>query len=600
MTRLKRVTRPLRGRTRERMNDGMEALGLDRIRHAYDGIVRRLTQVSPTGRLLLGSIAIILALALFLVAQYAGATPSKVPLAISSESIAPAKLWLEQNGVDHEEREGRLYVPPERRTAVLASLSESGVGGDKLIDFNTLIEQESPFHSQEQSRFLRLTATMGVLERMISQYKGVRSAKVVIADPQRTTGLGAQFTPPTASVTVVMARDEMSQDLVDAVAGLVAGAHPGLKVENVTVTDALAAKRRHARRSEDLATGTNLEQQTRLEGVVQRRIEQHLAFIPGVMVAVHAQMVTKDISRREQSYREPVIGPLSERTSETNTQGPATSGDVGLRPNVGVSIVQANRGAVSTSEMSEHRLDPRFPNETSLIRDPTGYAAKINASINIPRSYVVNLWHIRNDGAGGGQSGPGGAGAPGAEPDEAALEVIRLEELERVKRSVEPLIDTDTFEGARTGTVTVSVYADARPEPEPPPAQSISFVGLFGPATSATSLGSMVGLIALGTIAVGLMFFIALKALPKPPVPERAAATAGASAGAPESSEPVSPGLAAELVGDAETETPPLEGREVDDESLRRRQMLKQINDMVARSPTDAASLLRRWMRAAG
>jgi len=559
---------------------------VERIRELYDSIATRLAQTSPTGRLLVGSTAIILAMALFLVAQYAGVAPAKVPLAISADSVIPARAWLETNSVDHEERDGRLFVPADRRTAVLASLSESGVGGAKLIDFNTLIEQESPFHSQEQSRFLRLAATMGVLERMISQYKGVRSASVVIADPQRTTGLGVQHTPATASVTVVTQRDEMSQDLVDAVAGLVAGAHPGLKVENVTVTDALAGKRRHARRSEDLALGSNLEQQTRLESVVLRRIEQHLAFIPGVMVAVHAQMVTKDISRREQSYREPVIGPVSERSSATNSSGPAPSGDVGLRPNVGVSVIQSNRGQSSTMETSEQRLDPRFPNETALIRDPTGYAAKINASINVPRSYIIELWRLRNSGAG--------------DPDETALEVIRVDEVDRIRRSVEPLIDTDTFDGARHGTVTVSVYADARPEPPPPPPQAASFVGLFGPMASGSSIGSMIGLLALGAIAVGFMIFIAFKALPRPTVRDSDVAATSAPSSATMPSGPVALGVGAEVVGEADTETPPLEGREVDDESLRRRQMLRQINEMVDRTPSDAASLLRRWMRAAG
>lgn len=559
---------------------------MDRIRQLYDSIAVRLAQTSQTGRLLFGSITIILALALFLVAQYAGASPAKVPLAISADAVVPARAWLEANGVEHEDRNGQLFVPADRRTVVLASLAESGVGGDKLIDFNTLIEQESPFHSQEQSRFLRLAATMGVLEQMIGKYKGVRSAKVVIADPQRTTGLGVQYTAPTASVTVITQRDEMSQDLVDAVAGLVAGAHPGLKVENVTVTDAIAGKRRQPRRSEDLVTGTNLEQQTRLESVVHRRIEQHLGFIPGVMVAVHAQMVTKDISRREQSYREPVIGPLSERSSATNSQGPASSGDVGLRPNVGVSVIQANRGQSSTMETNEQRLDPRFPNETALIRDPTGYAAKINASINIPRSYIVELWRLRNSG--------------GGDPDEAALEVIRVDELDRIKRSVEPLIDTDTFDGARTGTVTVSVYADARPEAPPPPPQTASFVGLFGPMASGSTSGSMVGLLALGAMALGLMFIIALKALPKAPNNDRAVSAPSAEAPSLATAAPISAGSSAEVVGEADSDAPPLEGREVDDESLRRRQMLKQINDMVARNPTDAASLLRRWMRAAG
>ena len=576
------------------------------VKVAIEGLRTRLAALSPSSRLLLGSLAVILAMALFLVAQYAGrgpGTPSRlVPLAVSTEATPGARSWLSEHGVEHELKDGQIMVEPEARERVLAALSEQGVGGARLIDFNTLLEEESPFHTQEQSRFLRMAATMGVLERMIGQYKGVRSAKVVIADPQRTTGIGAQFVPPTASVAVTMEQGEMTQDLVDAVAGLVAGAHPGLRVENVTVTDGAANRRRHARRTEDLAAGTNLEQAMRLESVVQRRIEQHLAFIPGVMVAVHAQMVTKEISRREQSYRDPVVGPLSERTSSTATQGPSPSGDVGLRPNVGVSVIQSTRGQSSSTELNESRLDPRFPNETAVIRDPTGYPAKINASINVPRSYIVGLWRLRQgaEGAAPGAAQPAAA----AEPDEAALDAIRSAEMERIRRSVEPLIDTDTVDGGRVGTVQVSMFVDALPASAAPPvpqAQAAGLVGSLADAGGGAGLWSMAGLIALGGVALALMIFVAMRAMPRAPAP--ASVPAAGAAGAAQvaaAAGPVSPGVAAEVVGDAETETPPLEGREVDDEHLRRRQMLQQINDLVTRNPADAASLLRRWMRAAG
>jgi flagellar biosynthesis/type III secretory pathway M-ring protein FliF/YscJ len=51
-------------------------------------------------------------------------------------------------------------------------------------------------------------------------------------------------------------------------------------------------------------------------------------------------------------------------------------------------------------------------------------------------------------------------------------------------------------------------------------------------------------------------------------------------------------------VGEAADATPALEGMELDDDSLRRAQMLDQLNELAQRDPAEIAGILRRWMRA--
>jgi flagellar biosynthesis/type III secretory pathway M-ring protein FliF/YscJ len=53
----------------------------------------------------------------------------------------------------------------------------------------------------------------------------------------------------------------------------------------------------------------------------------------------------------------------------------------------------------------------------------------------------------------------------------------------------------------------------------------------------------------------------------------------------------------AEVVGEADEAAPALVGVELDDEELRRKQMLAQLNQLVKKDPADVAALLRRWMR---
>ena len=47
----------------------------------------------------------------------------------------------------------------------------------------------------------------------------------------------------------------------------------------------------------------------------------------------------------------------------------------------------------------------------------------------------------------------------------------------------------------------------------------------------------------------------------------------------------------------ADEAAPALVGVELDDEELRRKQMLDQLNQLVSKEPAKVASLLRRWMR---
>ena len=53
----------------------------------------------------------------------------------------------------------------------------------------------------------------------------------------------------------------------------------------------------------------------------------------------------------------------------------------------------------------------------------------------------------------------------------------------------------------------------------------------------------------------------------------------------------------AEIVGEADEASPALVGVELDDEDLRRKQMLDQLNELIKKEPSEVATLLRRWMR---
>ena len=95
----------------------------------------------------------------------------------------------------------------------------------------------------------------------------------------------------------------------------------------------------------------------------------------------------------------------------------------------------------------------------------------------------------------------------------------------------------------------------------------------------------------LAVLGIGAMFMIARRATRRDDLP-----SSEELAGVP-------PNLEADLqmvMGEvAEAETL-LDAREIDEDELRRKQMLGQLNELVAREPNEAAVLVKQWIRQAG
>ncbi|HEX8915638.1 MAG TPA: hypothetical protein VF796_25010, partial [Humisphaera sp.] len=50
------------------------------------------------------------------------------------------------------------------------------------------------------------------------------------------------------------------------------------------------------------------------------------------------------------------------------------------------------------------------------------------------------------------------------------------------------------------------------------------------------------------------------------------------------------------LAGEVSENRPPLDGMELDDDTLKTQQMLSQVTDLVGENPDAAATLIKRWM----
>jgi flagellar biosynthesis/type III secretory pathway M-ring protein FliF/YscJ len=545
----------------------------------------RIASLDTTAKLLVGSLVIVLAMALFLVAQYAGAT-DMTPLAINASAQADATRFLRERGIQFREEAGRILVPSESHSTIISALGESNVGGGDAIDFNALVALDTPFDTARQSDQRKLIALQNVLARTIAGFKGVKSATVVVSARPAPGMQGAAV--QSASVSVQMKSGEaLTQAQVDAIASLVAGSQAGLKPENVAITDGEGPRKPRAGR--DRMAAENLEQQQKIADSVEERIHGLLSNIPGVLISVNPQVVTKTVQETQTSFSEAVTAPASESRVETSSRSAPPAAAPGVRSNTGMDLADARGGTSTTSEKQQSEFVTRIPQTQRSEFDPTGYAVKIDVGIALPWSYFRRVHEHRTGGPKSAEEGAEGAAAA-APPDEAALAKIRDEEVERIRKLVETQIQTDAIEGSKRGTVEVTWFYDfdGGPVQAGVGGGAAAVIDAIAPSGGA---GGLVKTIALGSLAVlslGMMLMMVRKAAEKPDLP-----SASELAGVPPTLEVDE----ADLVGEADESAPALEGMELDDDSLRREQMLQQLNELVKRDSVEAASLLRRWMR---
>ncbi|MCZ6543681.1 MAG: hypothetical protein O6768_08455 [Planctomycetota bacterium] len=546
------------------------------LQRTFEAIGKQLGGLPTTAKLLIGSLMVILALSLFLVAQYAG-RPSMLPLPINlnADTRAAALSYLEAAGVPYEQRDNRLMVPADQRYTILAQLTDHAVISGEQINFDSLIKQDSPFLTRDQHRRRWLVAKMNVLSAMISRFRGLERATVVIDQPDRP-GFGRSHISPTASVFVEPRSGELTQTQVEAIAELVAGSHAGLKTQDVRVINGKTGRPHQARHEDLLMSTKNLEIKRAVERDVRATIENALDYIAGVRIAVNAMVNTTQVEQRTDSFEDPKVGPLSSGSRTITSSEPVAGGVPGVQTNAGVAIAPGGgRGSQMSDERSDETMQSVFPRDAMHITDPKGYALKINAVIGVPRSYFLSKFQLDQ-------------GDPEAVPDDAALQMIVKAETARIRTDVEPLIDTAAFDDATPGTVVVSMITDLGQAPLLVSAGTELPAGGWSGGPVGGNLVKYVGLGGLAVISLAMMFMMVRKA--------------GARAGLPSPAEVagVPPTLRSDhgdIVGEAEESALALEGVELDDDALRRQQMLDQISDMVNKNPDEAAGLLRRWIR---
>lgn len=554
---------------------------MEQLQRMLQTIRDQLVKLSATQRLLIATLAVLLVMTMFLVSQYAG-TKQFVPLlpaGATPEQVQQASDFLSQANIEHRVREGVPEVTPDRRRGIIAQMSQAGaLPGDTSMLFADLIEAQSWTMSNAQQAQLYNIALQNELASIIAQMRGVSSASVIIDAPERR-GIGMAVRLPTASVTVTHAGQSLTQDAVDAIASLVAGAKAGLTIENVVVVDGISNRQRRARTEDSLASGTYLELQMQYEKLYRERLAETFGYIEGVIIAVSAQVdATRQVSNVTAvlpSGQGTVSAPAIESERTYSSRQASRGGEPGVRSNAGLDIAGSGGDGPEVSETeTTSELTTRFGTRTETTHDPRGRPTKISAAINIPRSYVMREWRFAN-------------GEEAEAPDAQALDAFFGEESKKIEAAAVVLLETQSPDGVLVpGSVSVAMIPDPMGSPV---SQAGGGLGLGAGGAGGVLASGWVKTVALGGLAVaslGLMAMALKKAGRRPELP-----TAEELVGMPPALEGTG-----DVMGEAGEAESALSGIELTDEDMQRRQMLEQVTTFVHDSPDEAAGLFQRWM----
>lgn len=589
---------------------------MDRLRQILAGITKNLGSLSATHKLLIGAMVVVVAMTLVIISLLTGRQAMQAVMpGVALAEQQKAQTFLEGAGIKTKVVNGDVAVSADEVFRARTLLAESSqLPSDKTLLFETLLERQSVFNSRQQNDQQYRIALMNELARMISGFKGVKSASVKIDVPE-AQGLGRQVRQPTASVAVMTSSGgPMPQMLVDAVGALVSGSLAGLEARNVQILDLSAGRARRAQMQDEVSAGTYIEHAARIEGETQRKIEDLLQYIPGVIVAVTAQVDVTRVTASVTTHmpdKKGSVSMISRESEETSTSAETRPGaEPGPMSNQTADINRAGGGgdgSKTESTTSTREFTNSVGTRNEQIVDPKGYPTRIAVSVNVPKGFVTGLV---KDATAASATPAGGAAADTAPTDAQIKAMFDTEVKPAIVAALLPHVRTLMNSTGQTATedelkalANDSIGVSLIPIDASTGAGGMALASLGSLAGGASAGGGLGSLFGAGsnmvqTVVLGVLALVAMAMM------LTMVRKAGRHTSTPTAEELVGlpPALELEsqsdLIGEAGESETAMTGIEVDESALQSQKMLEQVGELVSKDPEATARIINRWLSA--
>lgn len=292
----------------------------------------RLTLLRQIGLMVGLAASVALGVAVVLWAQ----EPNYQPVVGDLSSYNPQDVTaiLDSNGIDYkmDPRTGALLVPSDQVYNARLKLAAEGVTDQRAMGYELLDQERGLGTSQFMETISYRRGLEGELARTIGSMRGVRSARVHLAIPERSVFVRDAREPSASVFLEVFAGRRLDQEQIAAIVNLVAGSVPMMKKDGVTVVD----------QNGNLLTGNDrrseadlIQEQYEYTAKVEERLTRRVASIiaPIVGEGRYRAEVTVDLDFSAVEQAEELFNPeqqavRSER--ELTEQRTAGSGPVGI------------------------------------------------------------------------------------------------------------------------------------------------------------------------------------------------------------------------------------------------------------------------------
>jgi flagellar M-ring protein FliF len=533
---------------------------------------RQFGGLETSQRVALGLCVIILSAAILMLTQWSLERQMVLLYAdpMTPDQVASAGRQLQSMGETYEMRGDDIFVRPNDQARLIMALNARNSGPTKLnVTFEKLLKDKNTFASAATTRNNYNLALGNELALMIQAWSKVSDARVQIA-PATRQRLGQRSTPTAAVQVRLVSGTQFNKSIVESLARMVAGAVPGLEPQHVNIIDQVTGRPYRVDDPEDQFGGDLYELQRQQEQALKTKIEELLSYIPGVLAQVELKLDDKVVSSVETKLDEPAV--KRETKDETSKSRQSPTPEPGVQANTGAALQAGTAGQNDTTEKTETDfMENRGGTVTQTDQKP-GTVLKAAASIGVPRSYFIGALKALQ----------GGADEPQA--DEIATYIE--EQIPLIQNQVQPILDANA---EQESTVVVSVFADQAatfitPTPLVEPAEAGSVMDFV------SANGKQIGLFSLAILAMGMMLTMARKS--GTPVATQEDSAADVTAVGPLGDLYVDDGA----IGKAGSPDAFLIAQETDENSIRTRQISKQVSDLINDDPDGAAQLVRRWI----
>ena len=330
----------------------------------------------------------------------------------------------------------RDQVGEARMLVAGKGLVTTGSVGYEIFDNQSVLGQ-----TEFQQNMSAKRAIEGELARTIQSLRGIQSARVMIALPERQL-FQSQAAEPTAAVVVGVTGGQLSGAQVQAIRNLVASSVPNMKPERVTLTDTSNRTLAAGADGSGFSAASAEEARGQTEGQLQARIKDIVEGVVGVGGA--RVQVTAEIDHARSTTQEQRFDPDGQVVRSTSTNGSESQDTTGA----------TDGGATATNNIPGGQapgLTPQGSRDTQNT-ETTNYEISNTTTTTVKEAGEIKKLAV--------SVAVDGKWTPGANGGEPTYEARTAEEIAQIKSLVAAAVGIDEARGDKIEVLNVRFNRD--------------------------------------------------------------------------------------------------------------------------------------------